>query len=80
VKPVIPVLALLVLLAPATEAPDRQGMILGHIYDAGSAVVVGTNVLGQGFYFSKPLDANLAGKLLAAKSQAGSTRPELLLA
>jgi diguanylate cyclase (GGDEF)-like protein len=37
-------------------------------------------VLGQGFYFSKPLDANSAGKLLAAKSRAGSTRPELLLA
>ncbi len=36
-------------------------------------------VLGQGFYFSKPLDANSAGKLLAAKSQAGSTCPELLL-
>jgi diguanylate cyclase (GGDEF)-like protein len=37
-------------------------------------------VLGQGYYFSKPLDSDSAGNLLAARSQTGSTRPELLLA
>jgi diguanylate cyclase (GGDEF)-like protein len=46
---------------------------MSHLQQMGCA-------LGQGYYFSKPLDAIAAGNLLAEKSQAGSTRPELLLA